>query len=80
MGKEREDLVKEMKEGQCGCGKMIEDGEEEMTGEVGRAQTILGFVGHKESFKEPLKVVMKGIPLADMHLFEVLLAFVERAD
>ena len=80
MGKERGDAVKEMKEGQHGWGAMMEMmviWPERLAG------TWLGFADHNKrlgflTLREPLKVKMKGLTLADMYLFEVSLAFVER--
>lgn len=80
MGKERRDAVEEMEEGQHGWGTMIEMmiiWPERLAG------TWLGFADHNKSLgfltlRESLKIKMKGLTLADMYLFEVSLAFVER--
>lgn len=45
IGKESEDAVKELKEGQRGWGPGTKDGEEDAAREVGQGQTMLGLIG-----------------------------------
>ena len=52
LGNEREDVVKELKEGQHGGDTMTEEGEEDTTGEDGRDQTVWGMWTTMVTFKE----------------------------
>lgn len=69
-----------MKEGQHGRGTMTKEGEEDTPGDNGGDQTVLGMWATMVTLRKLLKVVMKGLALVDMRLFEVSLAFVERTE